>query len=59
LGPFIGGWGLGLGLKNNLVGGIWWALALEALVGWLLLWTIYEGKGIERRKDRREGIQEG
>ncbi|GFF91037.1 uncharacterized membrane protein YCR023C [Aspergillus udagawae] len=59
LGPFIGGWGLGLGLKNNLVGGIWWALALEALVGWLLLWTIYEGKGIEQRKVRREDAQEG
>ncbi|GIJ82202.1 hypothetical protein Asppvi_000708 [Aspergillus pseudoviridinutans] len=59
LGPFIGGWGLGLGLKNNLVGGIWWALALEALVGWLLLWTIYEGKGIERKKDRREGARGG
>lgn len=58
LGPFIGGWGLGLGLKNNLVGGIWWALALEALVGWLLLWTIHEGKGIERRKDARRGTQE-
>ncbi|RHZ60115.1 putative MFS multidrug transporter [Aspergillus thermomutatus] len=58
LGPFIGGWGLGLGLQNNLVGGIWWALALEALIGWLLLWTIYEGKGIERKKEQREDVQE-
>ncbi|OOF98002.1 hypothetical protein ASPCADRAFT_24647, partial [Aspergillus carbonarius ITEM 5010] len=50
LGPFIGGWGLGLGLDSNFVGGIWWALALEALAGWFVLFFIYEGKGIEKRK---------
>ncbi|PLB54642.1 putative MFS multidrug transporter [Aspergillus steynii IBT 23096] len=54
LGPMIGGWGLGLGLKYNMVGGIWWALALEALVGWMLLWSIYEGRGIEKNADRTE-----
>ena len=32
----------------------WWALALEALLGWFLLGTIYEGKGIDRRKDREQ-----
>lgn len=48
LGPFIGGWGLGLGLQYNFIGGVWWFLALEAMVGWLLLWTIYEGRGIGR-----------
>ncbi|KKK27020.1 hypothetical protein ARAM_001128 [Aspergillus rambellii] len=59
LGPFIGGWGLGLGLEYNLIGGIWWALALEALVGWFLLGTIYEGRGIERRKkDLEEDVEE-
>lgn len=47
LGPMLGGWGLGLGLANNMVGGVWWALAVEALIGWLLLWSIHEGKGIE------------
>lgn len=50
LGPLIGGWGLGMGLQYNMVGAIWWALAVEALVGWALLWTIHEGKGIERRR---------
>ena len=54
LGPMIGGWGLGLGLKYNMVGGIWWALAVEAIVGWFLLWSIYEDKGIEQRKDQTE-----
>lgn len=49
LGPLIGGWGLGLGLENNMVGAIWWALAIEALVGLALSWTIYEGKGLERK----------
>ncbi|RAL16014.1 uncharacterized protein BO97DRAFT_431754 [Aspergillus homomorphus CBS 101889] len=50
LGPLIGGWGLGLGLEHNFVGGIWWALALEALLGWFALFLIYEGKGIEKKK---------
>ncbi|PYH79388.1 hypothetical protein BO82DRAFT_288882 [Aspergillus uvarum CBS 121591] len=50
LGPMIGGWGLGLGLEHNFVGGIWWTLALEALIGWFALFMIYEGKGIERKK---------
>ncbi|KAJ5095981.1 hypothetical protein NUU61_005337 [Penicillium alfredii] len=51
LGPFFGGWGLGFGLENNIIGAVWWALATEALIGWFLLWSIYEGKGIERKKD--------
>ncbi|KAL4913225.1 major facilitator superfamily domain-containing protein [Aspergillus aurantiobrunneus] len=51
LGPLLTGWGLGLGLEYNLVGGVWWALALEALVGWFLLGTIYEGRGIDRKRD--------
>jgi hypothetical protein len=54
LGPFLGGWGLGLGLENNMIGGVWWALAIEALIGWAVLYTIYEGKGIERRKEVEE-----
>ncbi|KAL2808840.1 major facilitator superfamily domain-containing protein [Aspergillus granulosus] len=58
-GPLLGGWGLGLGLEYNLVGGVWWALAIEALVGWVLLGSIYEGSGIDRRKGRElEGVQE-
>jgi hypothetical protein len=56
LGPMIGGWGFGLGLKNNLIGGVWWALAVEALVGWFLLWTIYEDTGIEQSKDQPEEV---
>ncbi|OQD70597.1 hypothetical protein PENDEC_c022G00086 [Penicillium decumbens] len=54
LGPFLGGWGLGLGLANNTVGAIWWALAVEATIGWFVLWTIHEGKGIERPKEGPE-----
>lgn len=50
LGPLLGGWGLGLGLQNNIIGAVWWALAAEASLGWLLTWTIYEGKGIVRKK---------
>ena len=49
LGPYLGGVGLSLGLRYNMIGGVWWALAVEAILGWLLLWTIYEGKGIQRK----------
>lgn len=49
LGPVIAGWGLGLGLKNNIVGAIWWAIALEAMLNWALTWTIYEGNGREKK----------
>ncbi|KAL1959681.1 hypothetical protein VTO42DRAFT_1267 [Malbranchea cinnamomea] len=49
LGPLIGAWGLGLGLERNIVGAVWWALAIEALIGWVLTWTIFEDKGIERK----------
>ncbi|CAG8099406.1 unnamed protein product [Penicillium olsonii] len=51
LGPLLGGWGLGLGLEYNMIGAVWWALAAQALVGWAMLWSIYEGKGIEQKKD--------
>lgn len=51
LGPFLGGWGLGLGLANNMVGAVWWGLAIEAFLGWFVLWTIQEGKGIQKPKE--------
>jgi predicted MFS family arabinose efflux permease len=54
LGPFLGGWGLGLGLANNMVGAVWWGLAIEAFLGWFVLWTIHEGKGIERPKEEND-----
>ncbi|CAG8038429.1 unnamed protein product [Penicillium salamii] len=54
LGPLLGGWGLGLGLEYNMIGAVWWALAAQALVGWAMLWSIYEGNGIEQKKDEDE-----
>ncbi|KAJ5631404.1 uncharacterized protein N7484_011504 [Penicillium longicatenatum] len=59
LGPLLGGWGLGLGLMHNMVGAIWWALAAEALIGYMVLWTIHEGKGIERPKPVVDEVEEG
>lgn len=50
LGPIISGWALGLGLRYNIVGAAWWGLAIEALLGWVLLWTVYEGNGIEQNE---------
>ena len=43
-----------MGLEFNFVGGVWWALAVEALIGWVVLGTIYEGRGIERGRVVRE-----
>ena len=40
VGPVIGGWGLGLGLKYNLVGAAWWGLAVVGLIQWLTLWQL-------------------
>ena len=45
LGPLIGGWGLGLGLKHNLVGGVWWLMAIVAIGNWGLLWVLKDGDG--------------
>lgn len=57
LGPFIGGWGLGLGLQNNIVGAVWWALAAEAFIGWCLLWTIKEGSGYDEEETKQSEDQ--
>ncbi|KAJ5108031.1 hypothetical protein N7456_004706 [Penicillium angulare] len=54
LGPLLGGWGLGLGLMHNMVGAVWWALAIESLLGYVVLWFIYEGKGIDKSKPDAE-----
>lgn len=53
LGPFVGGWGLGLGLQNNTVGAVWWALAVEAFIGWCILWTIKEGSGYDEQETKQ------
>ncbi|KAJ5225307.1 hypothetical protein N7468_006532 [Penicillium chermesinum] len=58
LGPLLGGWGLGLGLSHNIVGAVWWALAAEALLGYVVLWTIREGKGVEPQKFDVEELEE-
>ena len=41
--PTLGGWGLGLGLGGNFVGGVWWIMACIAVCNWGLLWVIHEG----------------
>jgi hypothetical protein len=45
IGPTAGGWALGLGLKGNCVGAVWWAMAGIAILNWTLLWAIFEGDG--------------
>ena len=43
LGPTLGGWGLGLGLGGNFVGGVWWVMAAISICNWALLWFLHEG----------------
>ncbi|PGH08743.1 hypothetical protein AJ80_07781 [Polytolypa hystricis UAMH7299] len=50
IGPMTVGWGHGMGLKHNFAIGVWWALAVEALLGWLITWKMREGSGFERKK---------
>ena len=47
LGPLVGGWALGQGLKNNMVGAVWWAMAIAALIGWCVSFLVFEGSGNE------------
>lgn len=54
LGPLLGGMGLSFGLEHNIIGAVWWALAVEATLGWLVTWSIYEGEGIQRIREARQ-----
>ncbi|WEW59517.1 hypothetical protein PRK78_004991 [Emydomyces testavorans] len=60
LGPLVTGWGLGPGLKNNIVSAIWWALAVEAMLNWAVTWSIFEGNVEEGKwnKARRSRADE-
>ncbi|OAX84238.1 hypothetical protein ACJ72_01400 [Emergomyces africanus] len=57
LGPVLGGWGLGKGLQYNIVGAVWWALAVLALLGWGLTWTIFEGSGFEKKQKLEQRLE--
>ncbi|KAK7545907.1 MFS transporter [Phyllosticta citricarpa] len=47
LGPMIGGWVFGLGLRIGVVGLAWWMLACIALAGAFLATLVREGSGHE------------
>lgn len=59
LGPVVGGWGLGLALKYNIVGAVWWALAVLVLLGWGVSWTIFEDSGLEKKSLEQSHESEG
>jgi len=42
LGPVLGGWGLGMGLRHNAVGAIWWTMACVAVINYGMLWLLRE-----------------
>ena len=45
LGPILGGWGFGKGLKAGVVGAVWWVMAIVAVIGWVVSWRVREGNG--------------
>ena len=45
VGPVLGGWVLGWGLKHDFVGGVWWGMAVVAALNWGMLWVVWEGDG--------------
>ena len=51
VGPVLGGWGLGMGLKHNAVEAVWWVLGAVTLLGWVCTWTIREKEGSDEEKE--------
>lgn len=47
VGPVLGGWGYGEGVRVGVVGAVWWALAVVAGVGWVVSGLVREGDGHE------------
>jgi len=47
LGPILGGWGFGLGLKVGVVGVAFWVLMLFSFAGGLFGWLVKDGDGHE------------
>jgi len=58
IGPLLGGWGMGMGLKHNTVGAIWWSMAVVAIIGWSASWVIYEGDMGASRDAKEESKEE-
>ncbi|KAI9841329.1 MAG: hypothetical protein M1837_000762 [Sclerophora amabilis] len=61
VGPILGGWLYGVGLRYGIVGGVWWLLCLVAMFGCLASTWVYEGSGHEiiLEGDDEEGEAEG
>ena len=60
IGPVLGGWLFGLGLKKGIIGGVWWGLAGVAVCGWVSSGLLYEGNGheiwLEGEKEEELGV---
>lgn len=65
VGPVLGGWGYGEGVRVGVVGAVWWALAVVAGVGWVVSGLVREGDGHEiwlegeKEEDEEEQGEEG
>lgn len=59
LGPVVGGWGYGRGLRVGVVGCAWWGLAGAAVVGAMVARGVREGDGHEILLEGEEEEGEG
>ncbi|KAG8631871.1 hypothetical protein KVT40_001011 [Elsinoe batatas] len=47
LGPVVGGWGYGMGLRKGVVGAVWWGMSCWAVLGVVAGGGVREGDGHE------------
>ena len=66
VGPVVGGWGYGRGLRIGVVGCAWWGLAGSAVLGAVAARLVREGngheillEGEEREQEEEEEEEEG
>lgn len=59
VGPVVGGWLFGLGLRGGVVGGVWWGLAGMAAVGAVASGWVREGDGHEVFLEGEEEEEDG
>jgi hypothetical protein len=58
VGPVIGGWWYGAGLKAGIIGAAWWGIAVMAGAGSITALWVYEGNGHEIFLDGEQEVVE-
>ncbi|KAF4553005.1 MFS-type transporter-like protein 30 [Elsinoe fawcettii] len=59
LGPVVGGWGYGMGLREGVVGAVWWGMSCWAVLGVVAGGGVRDGDGHEIWMEGEDGEVEG